>query len=243
MFQLLKQKIKSILFLFYNPQLTDEDAEAFSFLVNQGVFKEKNTLQIDVGANIGIWTNMLLKELDESSLLYAFEPLPKCNKILAKKFKKAIKKKKLKLFNCALSNDTGEFKFKMFNDDPISPASYISSTASHLNKLKYKEINVSLKMLDDLLEDRKKINFIKIDVEGHEMKAILGSMKTIKRHKPFLYIEILREKWNKSLDSSDLCELLKNLNYEIFQYDGKSMVKVDKKFNIKCENFLFIPNN
>ncbi len=243
MFQLLKQKIKSILFLFYSPQLTDEDAEAFSFLVNQGVFKEKNTLQIDVGANIGIWTNMLLKELDESSLLYTFEPLPKCNEILAKKFKKAIKNKKLKLFNYGLSNNSGEFNFTIFKDDPISPASHVSSTASHLNKPKHKEIKVSMKRLDDLVEDETKINFIKIDVEGHEMKAILGSMETIKRHKPFLYIEILREKWDKLIDSSDLCELLKNLNYDIFQYDGNSMVKADKKFNTKCENFLFVPSN
>lgn len=35
------------------------------------------------------------------------------------------------------------------------------------------------------------VTLIKIDVEGHELEVLKGSVKTLKRHKPWLFVEII----------------------------------------------------
>jgi hypothetical protein len=51
-----------------------------------------------------------------------------------------------------------------------------------------KTINVETKRLDDY--NLENVGFIKIDVEGHELKVINGAMRTIKRCLPNLIVEI-----------------------------------------------------
>ena len=51
------------------------------------------------------------------------------------------------------------------------------------------------------------ISFIKIDIEGHELSAIEGSIKTIIKNKPVIWIEDFTEK--------TVNYLINNLNYKI----------------------------
>ena len=54
----------------------------------------------------------------------------------------------------------------------------------------FKQVPVELQRLDDQAFTREQIiDLIKIDVEGHELDVLLGSMETIGRHKPVLIIE------------------------------------------------------
>lgn len=52
---------------------------------------------------------------------------------------------------------------------------------------------VEVTTIDELLKDEANIRLIKIDVEGHEVKAIHGGLKTIEKHKPELFVEIFDE--------------------------------------------------
>jgi FkbM family methyltransferase len=72
-------------------------------------------------------------------------------------------------------------------------------------------------------------DLIQLDVEGYELNALLGMVKTIKKYKPVLCIEFC-EKWlNRYNDSSEkVLNLLDNLNYKLVKEYG-----VDK---------IFIPN-
>jgi hypothetical protein len=45
--------------------------------------------------------------------------------------------------------------------------------------------------LDELVDGR--VDFIKIDVEGTEMEALVGAAATIGRNRPLLYVEVLDE--------------------------------------------------
>ena len=239
----LKKKLKYFYFLFFSKEITKEDKVIFSYLSERQIFQANAVTLIDIGANVGIWTSKLLDKICSNSNLLVFEPLPKANRILSKKFKSAIKSEQLVLFDCALSNSKGKTKFQLFNDDPLSPASNISKTADHIDHSTYNTIDVSINRLDDLIEDRfdnNRVVFIKIDVEGHELEVVLGGLETIKLHKPILYIEILREKWNKNSSSSELCDLLKNIGYEIMQVDGEKIIKISSSFVEKSENFLFM---
>lgn len=60
--------------------------------------------------------------------------------------------------------------------------------------------------LDELSID-KKIDFIKIDVEGFENEVILGGTELIQRNKPAIFVEIFEE------NRSAVGETLKKLGY------------------------------
>lgn len=61
--------------------------------------------------------------------------------------------------------------------------------------LKYEEGGIRCQPLDKL-DINKKIDFIKIDVEGFEKEVLLGGVELIKRDKPQIYIEIFEENKN-----------------------------------------------
>jgi hypothetical protein len=69
---------------------------------------------------------------------------------------------------------------------------------------------VQVNPLDDILDGVKKVTLIKIDVEGHELKALFGARQTIRKHKPELFIETFEE-WTLEL----IEELLKTEGYEL----------------------------
>lgn len=73
--------------------------------------------------------------------------------------------------------------------EEVAGCSFISTTGEVLGI----QETVSVTTIDDLVNELKvdQIDFIKMDVEGGERKALIGAMKTIERFRPILLIE-----WN-----------------------------------------------
>lgn len=62
--------------------------------------------------------------------------------------------------------------------------------------------------LDDF--DFKRLDFIKIDVEGMEKEVLLGTIKHIQAFKPILQIEIIKS------NHEEIIHILQDFDYEIF---------------------------
>lgn len=68
--------------------------------------------------------------------------------------------------------------------------------------------------IDDLHLDSCK--FMKIDCEGAEVKTLLGAAETIKKHKPFLLVEMYKEALEKRGSSpEELEQTLRGMGYEL----------------------------
>ncbi len=70
-----------------------------------------------------------------------------------------------------------------------------------------------------------RIDFIKIDVEGFELRVILGALATIKRYKPLLFCEAVDEFLRiQGSSTQELVALLEKLNYKLTNaYDGNEI--------------------
>ena len=115
------------------------------------------------------------------------------------------------------------------------------------------KIQVETISLDALFEENiDRIDFIKIDIEGHELRAIRGSEKLITRDHPILMIEI--EFRHHPHDFYSVIEEICTLGYTCTFYDKslKSMVDIAQfsrekhqnlslKENYYVHNFLFFP--
>jgi FkbM family methyltransferase len=117
----------------------------------------------------------------------------------------------LEVHNYALGESNGFLMISNLHaDDCNSINGSVQSKETYKNYLKVKSTK-----LDFLLSELKKIDFIKIDVEGFELAVLKGALECIKKTR-YIYLELgdrLNAKYGyKSLD---VIKLLKSLNFKI----------------------------
>ena len=124
-----------------------------------------------------------------SKKVYSFEPLKENISYL-----KHLIKDNVKIFNYALSNKN---KFAYIHIPKINfNFDYALATLNYKNITNFKElkrVKIKVKKFDQLFfntHSSKNIDFIKIDVEGHELEVLKGMSKFLKKSKPIFLIEI-----------------------------------------------------
>jgi len=113
---------------------------------------------------------------------FGFEPLPDFYLKLEKNYGR-----RCQIFNTALSDKKGESTFNYV----ISNPAYSGLQKRNYDKPNEKDtcITVQTDLLDNILANNIKIDFIKIDVEGGEYQVLKGAQKTIKHHQPHIIFE------------------------------------------------------
>ncbi|WP_111308748.1 FkbM family methyltransferase [Confluentibacter sediminis] len=200
---------------------------------------------LDIGANIGRWAISISKKTGPQGTIHAFEPNKETFDFLTnrtKSFKNVI------AHNVALSSgEREEVEFLIQKGISCPPNAAIAETASQIrNKEDFTIIKVKSKSIDGFLEANniKTLDFIKIDVEGHELEVMRGFKKGLKRFKPILGIEILRDKWkNNNPSNSDVAQLILKEGYIMGQFNELTIFYEfdEAKFQQDFQNFIFIP--
>tara|TARA_B100000787_G_scaffold166392_1_gene151578 strand:+ start:3293 stop:4156 length:864 start_codon:yes stop_codon:yes gene_type:complete len=201
------------------------------FLLNLGLERDAKILKkmkfnttVDIGANNGYFTNMLLKV---SKKVISFEPIIYLYQLNLKLFKN----KNVTFYNLALGDKKSYGKINIPRDnDPES---------SLINKFKNSYIQkVKISTGDEILQS-KRIDFIKIDVEGYELFVLKGLKKIIKKNLPIFLIEI-EKRHNKNY--KEIFNYMINHNYKIFYLDKNNKFKIIEiksisKFIDRNQNF------
>jgi FkbM family methyltransferase len=146
-------------------------------------FAGKGRTMLDVGANAGF--HALTAGLFFRRVI-AFEPTP----ATAARLERNIMLSALRHIDvkrCALSNREGEATFAI-NDRHCG--------ANRLGEERLAptggSITVPLRTLDGMANEIGRVDFIKIDVEGHECEVLEGARKTVEQDRPLLFVEFNR---------------------------------------------------
>ena len=102
---------------------------------------------------------------------------------------------------------------------------------------------VSVTTIDKIVNDLElqSVDFIKIDIEGFEYKALLGANETLKKYKPIIYIELQRHSLARNDDSlDDLYKFLRDLGYKSFFVRDEKLVEYQE--NIEEDEVFFVCN-
>ena len=163
---------------------------------------------IDAGAYVGSHTVKLAK-LAYHGTVYAFEP----QKLIYEILQKTIQLNNLtnvKAFPYALGERACLTHFASVN-----PKNYGAARVTGCDNVPSTDA-VETRTIDSF--DIQRVDFMKIDVEGSELRVLEGALKTIARHKPVLVIEI------DSADRTLTLEKLGLLDYEWEEYRPRNFV-------------------
>ncbi|MDP9956092.1 FkbM family methyltransferase [Epilithonimonas hungarica] len=211
-------------------------------------FLAKDSVFMDVGANVGAYLYILENHLDPENI-FAFEPNQKLFKRLKRLFPK------VNLFSVALSDIStiAEFKIPVINGEKIHTRGTLQTSIREKNEEKTILQKVEVKPLDELDLNLKNLDFIKIDVEGNEMQTLRGAKKTIEKFKPVLMVEMEQRHhkenlwtliseiadWGYSVNYLDRETLqLKILTEEFLNQQNPDNVKNYKDY---INNIIFLP--
>ncbi len=128
----------------------------------------------DVGANVGNWTEGLLKIVPEAKV-YMFDPSPGCQAAIREK---AFPRTMLMPF--ALGETAGQMPY-FFSSATDGSASLHARRDTPFENIDYQQSTVSVRTLDEVIESEKIdfVDFMKMDIEGHELFALKGAKHSL----------------------------------------------------------------
>ncbi|MBZ0096705.1 MAG: FkbM family methyltransferase [Sulfuricella sp.] len=183
----------------------------------------------DVGVNIGVTALKFAKKVGVDGLVIGFEP----DKLNYSKF----------LRNAALNEFTN---IEVYNDglsDHAESVLLCSPNPSNRgeNRVTPKDFfksdtmsPVALVTLDEFMKklDLDRLDLIKIDVEGYEIKVIKGARETIRQHHPRIFMELddrlLRDHGGAA---NELLEVLEGLGYRIQNAETLENMSSNENYN------------
>ena len=219
----------------------------------------KSNLFLDVGANNGI-SSLGFRRLGYENPIYMFEP----NKFIFKKFLIKFKSKNnFKVFNYGLgsNNEIKDIFYPFYGNVCLhyfgsSNKKYIKdsiklTSPNYTDKIKITKSKMKLIKYDSL-KFKRKIDFIKIDVEGHDLFVLKGMKKSIKKFSPIILVEFNKENFfeiYKFLDSYKAYifkfdeKIFKRLKIKTLSRSSKILARSHKENLLSSRNVFFIPNN
>jgi len=169
---------------------------------------------IDVGANAGVYTFSAAKRVGHEGLVLSIEPFSQCVTYLNETCR-INQLDWVKVCAGAASDRNGTAKLAL-ND-----ASESNEIISEEDEWQIKDANrvaeVECFTLDSLIEKYgiNRVDFLKIDAEGHEIQVLKGSDRLLTEFAPIiLYENLAREQVN----NLPVADFLRNIGYQLFRY-------------------------
>jgi len=233
----IKYWVKKVIYIISGPEVFSAKDSFEVELMKR--FLKKGDTAIDVGANAGIYTQVMAHSVGDEGRIYAFEPSPKTYKILERnlaKFSNTI------LSNSAVGSSNGTANFYVTYQSGLSGLGDTGrGTVLHTE-------NVPLIRLDDYLKEKqiRKVDFLKIDVEGFEGDVLRGAENLLRQCSPVIMVELDKKNFAAhGFSRKEVFYFMSNLGYEAYSINRaeRSLNKFDKNGENKSVNFLFIRKN
>jgi FkbM family methyltransferase len=180
---------------------------------------KRSKVIFDIGANIGYYT-LLAAIGNEGGQVFAFEPVPKIYEYLKRNIALNPKSNVIAI-SSAVTNFDGEITLYIPADDGIIPVSV--STLEGFRETEG-EISVPAITIDSFVYKNQieKVDLMKIDTEATEHIVLEGARHTLKRDKPIIICEVLKEKTERALEA-----LLSDLGYKYYWTTDKGLIQKD----------------
>ncbi|MGC9943896.1 MAG: FkbM family methyltransferase [Verrucomicrobiota bacterium] len=209
-------------------------------------FLEEGGEVFDLGANVGVWT-VLMSKANPGVRVHSFEPNPSTFKLLKSNVEES-QCGNVRLNLAAVSNTSGQLNFQVPKNAAIfgRVAPPVNGEDKEGRFSQIDSFSVPAIRLWEYCQSNSidEIDFLKIDVEGHELAALEGLGRLLRERKvKAIYIETMKE--NHDRMGTNFLDLLKFINdcgyvFHVLSEDGSSgtAVALDQ---VRAHNHLCLP--
>lgn len=208
--------------------------------VKKRIFRSESPVLFDVGANVGSYTRELSK-LCKKGQVHSFEPGCETYKALCDN----IKLKNVKLNNIGLSDVCSEVTL-YYDNAKSGLASLYKRQLDHFGTDFSKYETVKVDTIDHYCEENKIsfIDFLKLDIEGNELKALIGANNMLSNDRVgAIQIEFGGCNIDSRVFFRDFWNLLHE-KYLVYRITGGGLFPVTNYAEMleifSCTNYLFV---
>lgn len=211
-------------------------------ILDNGVFELESTelvqkfikpgmIVADIGANFGYYTLQFGRLVGKSGYVYAFEPVDRYRIRLLEhlKMNNIIN---VEVINKALSNKQG--KAQIFVGE-------CSGTFHWCSQQRAEEVQeVLITTLDTFVKENKiqKLDFLKVDLDGHEPMFLEGAQNTLTKLKPIVLIEFCQYSlYAAGYQGWELADQLESLGYVLYNERTREPFATRRDFLMYAVNF------
>lgn len=206
---------RGTLFMALNLGMYEEEDTLIYSLINE------NSTCFDIGANVG-WFSLHLAKKMSGIQIHAFEPVP----VVFNNFQTNLTLNAIDgiyTYNLGFSNQEHEQELH------FSPSMTTLSSFKQLFPEQTSKVKCFFTTLDNFVKKNqfKKIDFLKIDVEGAEFLVIEGAGTTLQQYHPVLFLEMY-EGWTARFGYTpdNLIQKLLDFDYECFIFCQNKLQKI-----------------
>ena len=153
---------------------------------------EPQWVVLDVGANIGFWTIPLAKTLKGFGSLHCFEPVPSNFRLLGVNVERNGVAETVHMHQLGLSDRSGTVQISLREDFEEGSETGNAAIVIDRDDSRFQCVQIEVRPLDELFDSLglKRLDFVKVDIEGHEDRFLSGAAQVIDRFRPILFMEI-----------------------------------------------------
>ena len=135
---------------------------------------------LDCGANIGVYAREALAE--GAKLVVAIEPAPENLECLRRNLADEVAAGRVIIYEKGVWDKDDFLTMRVSPDNPAADSFVITQKGSH------EGVRLPLTTIDKLVEELKleRVDYIKMDIEGAEQRALVGAAQTLRRFHPRL---------------------------------------------------------
>jgi len=163
---------------------------------------------VDVGANIGIYSEFLSRCVGPTGLVHSFEPSPDNFRRLSAAIGHL---SNVRLTLAAVGERSGECKLYISDKLNVDHRAYKADGDSR------RAVPTEMVALDDYFKPGQRVDLIKMDIQGYELHALRGAQRVLQENPD---INLLLEFWPAGLEQAGiswegLVEMLQGLNMNL----------------------------
>ena len=167
---------------------------------------------IDVGANVGVYTFSAAQRVGETGKVIAIEPFKACVNCL-QETSRINQLPWVKIYEAAASDHCGSAKLSLHNASELNEV--ISDNSPNYDLAN--TVTIQCLTLDSLIETENltRVDWLKIDAEGHEIKVLQGAERLLTEFKPNIIYENIAGAHGSN---GAIMEYIQAKGYQVYSY-------------------------
>jgi len=182
---------------------------------------------VDIGANVGLYTALAMHQLDEMGKIVTFEPHPQTFSFLQKNINANQATSdtcpRVDALNMAATPEPSQTDLRLNPENRGDNRLYQGTYQGKVEE--WDTLPVEGRPVDDVLAELgiNEVNFVKIDIQGYEQKAISGFQKTLASSKNII---LMSEFWPKGLkeaggSATEYLQMLIDVGFTLYELKEK----------------------